>query len=172
MTLFIASSISWQPLWAANGAAPISQSPDVNAIPANSDFIRFVFMGYRSLLPCEDSHHLIRKGRFLFDTEPRAYRKIWLKDGPRSSRIAVFRSTLSGLNVGHPIYFCVFVPSALVCKRTRVNETRRTYPGSSPCPSLVGYSVSGRTYRFRQCYNVCRSCRRRPDGLFAFQFGM
>src|ERR1700730_10127978 len=63
-------------------------------------------------------------------TEPRAYCKIWPKDGPRSSRIAVFRSRLGGLNVGHPIYFCVFVPSALDCKRTRVNEPRRTYPGS------------------------------------------
>src|SRR6266851_3511847 len=109
MTLFIASSISWQPLWAANGAAPISQSPDVNAILAYSDFIRFVFMGYRSLLPCKDSHHLTEKAGFS-STEPRAYCKIWLKDGPRSSRIAVFRSRLSGLNVGHPIYFCVFVP--------------------------------------------------------------
>jgi hypothetical protein len=39
----------------------------VNAILAYSDFIRFVFMGYRPPLPCKDSHHLTRKGRFLFD---------------------------------------------------------------------------------------------------------
>ena len=37
-------------------------------------------------------------------------------------------------------------------------------------PSLVGDSASNRTFRFRQCYNVRRSCRR-PDRLFAFQFG-